>query len=185
MSDTMIGAFSQIRFLTSRRSRRRRVVTPSQLDDYLLELILIDTLAVAAPYREVYSERLIRRAIPPSVYGRVMDRFDALSRDAADDADILAQWLPRAASKNNRWKAKMVRWFVLVVGGGRRLNSEQLIEIARLAAAMGAAPHCQQLFRAVFDFDPYNRPAAKRAKPFKRNPLLFAGEDQPEGQDDR
>jgi hypothetical protein len=38
---------------------------------------------------------------------------------------------------------------------------------------MGAAPHCQQLFCKVFDFDPYNRPAARRTRPHKRSPLLF------------
>lgn len=179
MNETMIGALSRLRFLARKSSRPRRPATPEELDDFLLELILIDTLTVADPTREELSERLIRRVIPRSIYPRVMDRYDDLSHNAADDADVLAQWLPRAAMKDNRWKAKMIRWFVLIVGGGRRVNSEQLIEIANLAAAMGAASHCQHLFRSVFDFDPYNRIALRRKRPYKRNPLLFTG-DSPE-----
>lgn len=178
MSDSIIAPRSRFRCLALRSARARRVplMPPGQLDDYLLELILIDTLTVADASRESMSERLIRRIIPPSVYPRVLDRYDELSRDAVDDADVLAEWLPRAAMKGNRWKMKMIRWFVLIVGGGHWLTSEQLIEIAQLAAAMGAGPHCQRLFRAVFDFDPYNRPAPRRARPPRRNPLLFDDE---------
>jgi hypothetical protein len=179
MSDTMIRALSRFKLLAHGRTRYRRAIRSAHLDDFLLELILIDTLTVADPTREAISERLIHRVIPRHVYPRVMDRFDDLSRDADDDADVLAEWLPRAAAKDNRWKAKMIRWFVLIVGGGRRLSTNQLIEIAQLAAAMGAAAHCQHLFRAVFDFDPYNRPAARRTRPHKRNPLLFGEESLP------
>lgn len=160
MNHTRMGYTGRFAFLGRSRAPARRRASPkaNRLDDYLLELILIDTLAVADPARVPAAERLIHKRIPRSIYPLVMDRFDALSEDADDDADVLALWLPKAALKDNRWKAKMIRWFVAVVMiGGRRVSVGQLIEIARLASAIGAAPQCQRLFRSAFDFDPYER----------------------------
>ncbi len=121
-------------------------VPKEQLDELLLELVLIDTVALADPCRSQAAERLIDRVLSPSLYARVMDRYDELSDDDDDEAGLVQFFFRRASAKDSHWKSKMLRWFAYIVGGGRPLSSEGLTEVAALAAAMGASLECQALF---------------------------------------
>lgn len=124
-------------------------VPKERLDELLLELILIDTVALADPERGPAAERLIERVLPPSDYNRVMARWDELSDDDDDESGLVEFCFLRAAAKDSHWKSKMLRWFTYIVGGGRPLSSEGLTEVAGLASAMGAALECQALFKAL------------------------------------
>lgn len=131
------------------RDRFSVPVPKERLDELLLELILIDTVALADPSRSPAAERLIERVFSPSDYARVLDRYDELSDDDDDEAGLVEFVFRCASGKNSHWKSKMVRWFVYIVGGGRPLSSEGLTEVAALAAAMGASRECQALFSTV------------------------------------
>lgn len=119
-----------------------------RLDEQLLELILIDTVALASPERGPAAERLIERILPPAQYNRVLDRYDELSADDDDEAGLVELCFRRAAGKDSHWKSKMLRWFAYIVGGGRSLSSEGLAEVACLAARMAAGCECEGLFKA-------------------------------------
>ncbi len=131
------------------RDRFSVSVPKERLDELLLELILIDTVALADPRRGPAAERLIERVLSPSDYARVLDRYDELSDDDDDEAGLVEFVFQCASVKDSHWKSKMVRWFVYIVGGGRPLSNEGLTEVAALAAAMGASRECQALLRTV------------------------------------
>ncbi len=124
-------------------------VSKERLDELLLELFLIDTVALVDAQRAPRAERLIERVLSPSEYTRVIDRYDELSDDDDDEAGLVEFFFQRASAKDTHWKSKMLRWFMYLVGGGRGLSSEGLTEVASLAAAMGAGRECQALFSTI------------------------------------
>lgn len=124
-------------------------VPKERIDERLLELILIDTVAIADPSRGPVAERLIERVLPPSDYARVLDRYDELSDDDDDEAGLVDFFFRCASAKDSHWKSKMLRWFMYIVGGGQGLSNEGLIEVASLAAAMGASREWQALFKTI------------------------------------
>jgi hypothetical protein len=130
-------------------------VPRERLDELLLELILIDTVARSRPERGVVAERLVERVFPPAEYLRVIEYYDELSGDDDDDSQLVPIWFLRAACKDSRWKTKMLRYFSFVVGLGQALNEAGIAELAQLATAMGARLECQSLCLALYDQDPY------------------------------
>lgn len=131
------------------RDRFSVPVSKERLDELLLELILIDTVALADPRRGPVAERLVERVLSPSDYARVLDRYDELSDDDDDEAGLVEFVFRCASVKDSHWKSKMVRWFVYIVGGGRPLSNEALTEVAALAAAIGASREYQALLRTI------------------------------------
>jgi hypothetical protein len=76
------------------RQERSRLGMRASLDDYLLELILMDTIAVAGGRPIPGAERVIQRFLPTGLYDRIIARYDALSDDRDDSsADLLLPWL--------------------------------------------------------------------------------------------
>jgi hypothetical protein len=134
-----------------------------RLDRYLLELILLDSLAVLDHRRGHTAEQVIDRCIPPPWYERAMARYERLSIDGADAQDVLAQWLPRAAQMNTRWKARMIRRFLLIVPVEGRFTEAGLADVAALARGMSAERECRRLFARVWAFSPVRQPAAAPA----------------------
>jgi hypothetical protein len=130
-------------------------VPRERLDELLLELILIDTVAEGRDDRGPVAERLIERVLSPADYLRVLDYYDELSGDDDDETQLVAIWFLRAACKDSRWKTKMLRWFMHVVGLGQPLDADGIAELASLAAAMGARTECQVLCAALFGVNPY------------------------------
>lgn len=124
-------------------------VPKERIDEQLLELILIDTVALSDPRRGPLAEYLIERVFSPRDYARVLDRYDELSDDEDDEAGLVEFFFRCASAKNSHWKSKMLRWFMYIVGGGQGLSSEGLIEVAALAAAMGAGREWQALFKTL------------------------------------
>lgn len=117
------------------------------LDDYLLELILMDTIAVAGDCVAPDAERVILRFLPAGLYERIMARYDALSDDRDDNNPaLLKPWLGLAASKSSRWKRKMVARFLCILAAGGAVGDAELAEVAALASAMGARRECRQVF---------------------------------------
>ena len=123
------------------------------LDDYLLELILMDTFSIAGHRCIPDAERIIQQFIPEGLYDRIIARYDELS-DEGDDTDpsFLRRWLSVAASKDPPWKRKMIRRFLAIARRAlaASVGSNELVEVASLAAAMGAASECRQVL--VLDF---------------------------------
>jgi len=130
-------------------------VPREKVDELLLELILIDTVALADPRRGPIAERLIERVFSPGDYVRVLDRYDEVSGDDDDESRMVAFYFARAACKDSRWKSKMIRWFTHIVGAGQSLTEDGLVEVANLASAIGATIECQALYGTLFGFDPY------------------------------
>ena len=78
-----------------------------------------------------------------------MERYDELSVDDDDEAGLVEFCFRRASAKDSHWKSKMLRWFTKIVGKGHPLSSEELVELAGLATAMGAKPEWEALHRVV------------------------------------
>lgn len=144
-----------VRRLYEPQGRRGMPVPRERLDELLLELILIDTVARLQPERGVVAERLVERVFPPTEYLRVIEYYDELSGDDDDDSQLVPIWFLRAACKDSSWKTKMLRYFSYVVGLGQALNDAGVAELAQLATAMGARAECQSLCLALYDTDPY------------------------------
>ena len=140
--------YSTTRNLPELKDRFSVPVPMERLDELLLELILVDTVALADPRRGPVAEHLIERAMSPADYGRVLERYDELSVDDDDEAGLVEFCFRRASAKDSHWKSKMLRWFTHVVGGGLPLSNDELVELAGLAAAMGAKPEWEALHRA-------------------------------------
>jgi hypothetical protein len=117
----------------------------AQLDRYLLELILIDSLAALDPRRGGMAERVVERYIPRPLYERVLERYDCLACDG-DEPDVLAHWLHRAARQDTRWKSKMILRFMHIVCVEGRLTEAGMADVAELARAMAAERECRRLF---------------------------------------
>ncbi len=126
-----------------------------RLDEMLLELILVDTVALADPRRSPIAERLIERVLSPADYLRVLDRYDEMTDDSDDESELIAICFARAASKDSHWKSKMLRWFTHIIGAGHPLDEDGLVEVASLASAMGATLECKALYSTQFGIDPY------------------------------
>jgi hypothetical protein len=140
--------YSTTRNIPELKDRFSVPVQKERLDEMLLELILVDTVALADPRRGPLAERLIERAMSPSDYTRVLDRYDELSDDDDDETGLIEFCFKRASAKDSHWKSKMLRWFTQIVGGGNPLSSDELIEVAGLASAMGANREWEALSRA-------------------------------------
>ena len=123
-------------------------VPKERLDELLLELILVDTVALVDPRRGPIAERIIERAMSPTDYSRVLDRYDEISEDDDDEAGLIEFCFKHATVKDSHWKSKMLRWFMRIVGSGRALSSDDVVELAGLAAAMGATCEWEALHRA-------------------------------------
>ncbi|MGE5602524.1 MAG: hypothetical protein ACM30E_05710, partial [Nitrososphaerales archaeon] len=87
-------------------------VRKERLDELLLELILIDTVALADPRRGPIAEGLIERVISPGDYARVLDRYDELSDDDDNEAGLVEFVFGSASVKDSHWKSNMVRWLI-------------------------------------------------------------------------
>lgn len=143
-----------VRHVAGLQDRLAMPIPKERLDELLLELILIDTVALAEPCRGPVAERLIERVLSPVDYMRVLDRYDELSDDSDDESALMAICFTRAASKDSHWKSKMLRWFTHIVGAGRPLSQDGLAEVASLASAMGATLECKALYTTLFGSDP-------------------------------
>jgi hypothetical protein len=117
------------------------------LDEYLLELILMDTIAIAGGRCIPDAERVIQHFIPQGLYDRIIARYDGLSDDRDDhDPRFLERWLRLAAGKDAQWKRKMITRFLCILHAGGDLGVAELTEVAALAARMNAAAECRQVF---------------------------------------
>lgn len=118
----------------------------ASLDDYLVELILMDTIAVAGGRLIPNAESVIQGFLPPGSYDRIIARYDELSDDG-DDAGpgIPLRWLRIAARKDARWKRKMIARFLCILAAGGPIGYAELAEVAALASAMGAGRECRQV----------------------------------------
>lgn len=119
----------------------------SLLDDYLLELILMDSLVFTSARRIPDAERIIQSFIPPGLYDRIIARYDALAAEESDeDAYLQERWQRRAARKNSAWKRMMIERFLRIVEQNGCYCVQDLTEIARMARGMGAERECHQVF---------------------------------------
>ncbi len=142
------SGYAPTRSLPDVKDRLSLPVPTERLDELLLELILIDTVAATNLERSSAAERLINRVLAGPLYDRVIARYDELSNDDDNEAGLIELSFRHAATKDSHWKSKMLRWFAYIVGGGRPLSSEGLTEVTSLASAMGAVHECQALFKA-------------------------------------
>lgn len=116
------------------------------LDEYLLELILMDSLVFSSSRCIPGAERVIQSFIPPGFYDRIIARYDAVSDDWDDaEARVPVSWLGRAASQSSAWKRMMIERFLQIICLGGGISHQELREVAALAHSMGAEQECRQV----------------------------------------
>jgi hypothetical protein len=128
-------------------------------EDYLLELILIDTIALADPARDRAAEQMIERCIPADSYDAVMDLYDELSAGdetaaAANEQALLQPWYDAACAKDSLWKIQMIAKLLYVAAGGQVVSTEALADVAALAERIDATPELRALLLVEADQDP-------------------------------
>ncbi len=136
----------------------------SDLDRYLLELILLDTISVSGGRCIPQAERVIQHYLPPGLYDRIIARYDELSADFDErDARFLRQWFRRAARQAPSWKRRMIVRFLHILSAGGPIGLAELADVAALAAQMGARRECRQVFDRFFGWAHRPEPALARA----------------------
>lgn len=120
------------------------------LDDYLLELILMDSLVFASDRRIPDADRIIQSFIPAGLYDRIMARYAAIADDADDGYLYLpARWQQRAAQKSPAWKRMMITRFLQIISPDGCIGDRDLAEVADLAQSIGAERECCQVFSCL------------------------------------
>ncbi len=118
----------------------------TNLDNWLLELILMDTIAIACDLPLPGAEQVIQHFLPIGIYDQIIARYDTLSEDGDDnDPCLLQPWLCKAARKDSRWKHRMIVQFLCIMRTGGAIGPEGWAKVAALAAAMGASRECRQI----------------------------------------
>jgi hypothetical protein len=127
------------------------------LDNYVLELILMDTIATTGGRCCQGAERVIQRYVPPGLYDRIIERYDELSDDRDDfNPNFLDPWFKLAASKDSRWKRKMIQRFLCILRASGPIGKSELRDVAALAAAMNASGECSQVLCVATRTDQYS-----------------------------
>lgn len=120
------------------------------LDDYLLELILMDSLVFVSSRYIPDADRIIQSFIPAGIYDRIMARYAAIADDADDSYLCLpARWQQRATQKSSAWKRMMIMRFLQIVSADGHVRARDLAEVATLAQSMGAERECCQVFSCL------------------------------------
>jgi hypothetical protein len=121
------------------RHREPRDAMKNHLDFYLLELILMDTIATMRGRYIPGAERIIQSYIPKGLYERIIERHDQLTADLADDDPrYLELWYKVASGQPSRWKRKMIGRFLSILRAGGAIGAPELADIAALAATINA-----------------------------------------------
>jgi hypothetical protein len=141
--------YSSTRNIPDVKDRFGIPISKERIDEQLLELILIDSVAKRDLSRSHRADSLTDSLFTASDYARMIDRYDELSDDEDDEAGLEEYFFLRASVKDSHWKSKMLRLFVYIVGGGHGLSNEGLTEVASLAAAMGALREWDGLLKAL------------------------------------
>ncbi len=119
------------------------------LDDYLLELILMDSLVFTSERHIPDAERIIQSFIPPGFYDRIIARYDTLSETWDDpDAALCAYW-GRAARKSSAWKRMMIERLLGIACYGGCADCRGPVEVAALAREIAATAECRLVFARV------------------------------------
>jgi hypothetical protein len=133
-------------FVVLYRQRLSRIAMKDNLDNLLLELILMDTIATTGGRCIQGAERVIQRYVPTGLYDRIIERYDEISDDRDDiNPHFLDPWLRLAALKDSRWKRKMILRFLCILSAGGAIGKSELSDVAALAAAMNASRECSQI----------------------------------------
>lgn len=144
--------FERIRRLARRHSGPReallrRGLVRNALDDYLLELILMDSLVFASSRRIPDAERIIRSFIPSGSYDQIMQHYDGLSAEWADEeTDLCAYWQRCAARKSSAWKQMMIERLLGIACHAGCVDCSGPSAVAVLARGMAAEQECRQVF---------------------------------------
>lgn len=117
------------------------------LDDCLLQLILIDTVAMRHPRRGCIAERIIEQVIPIHQYDLVMARYDELTDDSDDETGLVERWFSLAASRDSHWKGAMLAQLLRVIAVDGELDDAGIDELGSLAQAIGAAEELRMVLR--------------------------------------
>ncbi len=117
------------------------------LDDCLLQLILIDTVALRDPRRGCIAERLIEQLIPLHQYDLVMARYDELTDDSDDETGLLERWFAAAAARDSRWKGAILAQLLRVIAVDGELDAAGIEELGLLAQAIRAIEEFQTVLR--------------------------------------
>jgi hypothetical protein len=117
------------------------------LDDCLLQLILIDTVAMRHPRRGCIAERIIERLMSIHQYDLVMARYDDLTDDTDDETGLVDKWFAVAAGRDSDWKGAMLAQLVRVIAVDGELDAEGIDELGSLAQAIGATEELRMVLR--------------------------------------
>lgn len=117
------------------------------LDDCLLQLILIDTVAMRHPRRGCIAESIIEQSIPIHQYDLVMARYDELTDDSDDETGLLDRWFALAARHESHWKGAMLAQLLRVIAVDGELDDAGIDELDSLAQAIGATDELRMVLK--------------------------------------
>ncbi|OQA47106.1 MAG: hypothetical protein BWY52_00349 [Chloroflexi bacterium ADurb.Bin325] len=121
--------------------------THDYVDDYLLQLILIDTVALRDPRRGPVAERIIEQAIPARQYDLVMARYDELTDDSDDETYLLERCFRLAAGRNGHWKGALLAQLRCVIAADGEIDAAGMNELTDLAEAIDATKGLRTLLK--------------------------------------
>ncbi len=117
------------------------------LDNYLLELILMDSFVSTSARCIPQAESIIQSYLPAGLYEQIIERYDELSSTGAVDDDLLPLlWQKRAVRQNSAWKRMMIERCLQILCAGGCCDTLGLAEVAILARNMAAEQECRQAF---------------------------------------
>ncbi len=117
------------------------------LDDYLLELILMDSLVFASSRRIPDADLIIRSFLPSGSYDQIMEHYDRLCAEWQDEeTEVCAYWQRCAARKSSAWKQMIIERLLGIVCHAGCVDCGGPADVAALAHGMGAELECRQVF---------------------------------------
>ncbi len=117
------------------------------LDDCLLQLILIDTVALRDSRRGPIAERIIEQSIPLHQYDLVMARYDELTDDSDDETGLQEPWYAAAAARDSRWKSALLAQLLRVIAVDSELDAAGIEELGCVAQAIRAIEEFQTVLK--------------------------------------
>lgn len=125
------------------------------IDDYVLELILMDLVAYADNKMSKKEQQIIGRYIPASCREEVFDQYRNVIAKTEKEPAVIGSYFLLASQRDSRWKTKMIKRFIAIARADRKIKQEELDLITDLAERIDAKGQCAKQFRIEFGFDPF------------------------------
>lgn len=129
---------------------------PWGVDDYLLEELLCGTIAWADNKYTPAEHKTITKFVPLAMREEIFRRMDEINSKTGKELDkIIDEAYKKAAQKDTRWKAKVVKRMIKVIKADRRVSKSELSWLAKIVGAIDARSECRKQCLKEFGYDPF------------------------------